>query len=60
VLVIKDHIHTVKTARRSHREDALLNRDDVGVATVIIPVQRAFFADPPTSHTTRVGGSGLS
>ena len=50
MLVIEDHIDTVEAVQRSHREDALLNRDDIGVVTVIIPVQRAFFADLP-AHT---------
>jgi hypothetical protein len=48
VLIIEGHHNAVKTARRSHQEDALLNRDDVGLVTLIIPIQRAFFADTRT------------
>ncbi len=59
VLVIEGHIEAVETVQRSHREGALLDRDDVGVVTVIFPVQRALFAGTRSSTHNRVGGSGL-
>ena len=53
MFIIEDHIEAVEAVRRSHLKGALQFGQNAALATIILPAQRALFADHHTPNTQK-------